>query len=60
MAQKTLMTSRPIRLYARGATRLASQLPMPVSLMMPISTAMKAMNGRMLRMILSISSLPAW
>ncbi len=60
MAQKMLIASRPIRLDASGSIRCASQSPIPVSLMMPISTAMNAMNGRMLRMIVSMESRPAW
>ena len=58
--QMTQITSRPSRLPASGAIRFASLSPSPVALMMPTSTEMNAMNGRMLRITVSIESRPAW
>ena len=60
MEQKMLIAIRPSRLLASGSMRWARASPRPVSLMMPISRAMNAMNGRMLRMTVSMVSRPAW
>jgi hypothetical protein len=53
-------SSSPGMLPASGSRSSASQVPRPVSLMMPISIATKAMNGSTLRMTWSIESRPLW
>jgi hypothetical protein len=59
-AQMMLISSSPGRLEARPVRRSAMNLPMPVARMKPMISEMKAMNGRTLRMTMSMASRPDW
>ena len=59
-AQMMLISSSPARVEARPVRRSAIQVPIPVARMTPMISEMKAMNGRTLRITMSIDSRPAW
>ena len=59
-AQMIDISSSPGRLEARPVRRSAIQVPIPVARMTPMISEMKAMNGRTLRITMSIDSRPAW